>query len=184
MQIFGIFLIVAFAQGFFIIYHPTKAINDTMQDGLEFINISNGDKDEENPFIGHFPAFVLTTLWSVGEIDSGLIDKLQKPFYHFLANMFTLTFFFMIVLVFMNYLNGLAVSDVGELKEGAQIRNQILRIDIIYHMEKLFLHPIVRGIMDWFKAKPSKMESYCLPGCFTFSLYIYFWYGFKCPPRA
>ena len=63
----------------------------------------------------------------------------------------------MIVLVFMNYLNGLAVSDVGELKEGAQIRNQILRIDIIYHMEKLFLHPIVREIMDWFKAKPSKI---------------------------
>ena len=33
----------------------------------------------------------------------------------------------------MNFLNGLAVSDVRELKEDAEIRNQILRIDIIYH---------------------------------------------------
>jgi len=154
MQVFGIFLIIAFAQGFFIIYHPTNA----KQDELENPNTSNDDKNEENPFIDYFPSFVITTLWSVGEIDSGfLITKIQEPFYHFLANMFTLTFFFMIVLVYMNFLNGLAVSDVGELKEGAQIRNQILRVDIIYHMEKLFLHPLVRKIMEWFKAKPSKI---------------------------
>lgn len=101
----------------------------------------------------------MTTLWSVGEIDHGSEQQLKfkSTLFDFLANMFVLTFFFLIVLVFMNFLNGLAVSDVRVLKKDAQIRNEILRIDIIYHLELLFLHPIVRGILDWFGATPSKI---------------------------
>jgi hypothetical protein len=59
----------------------------------------------------------------------------------------------------MNFLNGLAVSDVRELKEDAEIRNQILRIDIIYYTELLLLrlHPNVKKILDCFGAKTNKI---------------------------
>ena len=93
------------------------------------------DGNYTNQFHNPFLAFVVTTLWSVGEINHGEEEKFRFDFdfYNFLANLFVLIFFFLIVLVFMNFLNGLAVSDVRELKEEAEIRNQILRIDIIYH---------------------------------------------------
>ena len=93
------------------------------------------DKNYTNQFHNPFLAFVVTTLWSVGEINHGEEEKFRFDFafYNFLENLFVLIFFFLIVLVFMNFLNGLAVSDVRELKEDAEIRNQILRIDIIYH---------------------------------------------------
>ena len=88
-----------------------------------------------NQFHNPFLAFLITTLWSVGEInhEEDMKFRFDFTFYNFLANLFVLIFFFLIVLVFMNFLNGLAVSDVRELKEDAEIRNQILRIDIIYH---------------------------------------------------
>ena len=95
-----------------------------------------GEKPKpKNQFHNPFLAFITTTLWSVGEISHEEEDKFrfEFTFYNFLANLFVLIFFFLIVLVFMNFLNGLAVSDVRELKQDAEIRNQILRIDIIYH---------------------------------------------------
>ena len=99
-----------------------------------FLCHKDGDK-YKNQFHNPFLAFITTTLWSVGEISHGEEEKFRFDFtfYNFLANLFVLIFFFLIVLVFMNFLNGLAVSDVRELKEDAEIRNQILRIDIIYH---------------------------------------------------
>ena len=114
-------MIVAFAEGFFIMYEP----NSRNPDGKD----GNYTNQFHNPFL----AFVVTTLWSIGEINHEEKFRFDFAFYNFLANLFVLIFFFLIVLVFMNFLNGLAVSDVRELKEEAEIRNQILRIDIIYH---------------------------------------------------
>lgn len=118
-------MIVAFAQGFFIMYEVETKGNSKNKD----------DEPYKNKFHNPFLAFLITTLWSIGEIDheEGEKFRFDFTFYNFLANFFVLIFFFLIVLVFMNFLNGLAVSDVRELKEDAEIRNQILRIDIIYH---------------------------------------------------
>ena len=96
-------------------------------------NPDGKDGNYTNQFHNPFLAFVVTTLWSIGEINHEEKFRFDFAFYNFLANLFVLIFFFLIVLVFMNFLNGLAVSDVRELKEEAEIRNQILRIDIIYH---------------------------------------------------
>ena len=111
-------MIVAFAEGFFIMYE-----------------VHSENEKYTNQFHNPFLAFLITTLWSVGEInhEDNMKFRFDFTFYNFLANLFVLIFFFLIVLVFMNFLNGLAVSDVRELKEDAEIRNHILRIDIIYH---------------------------------------------------
>ena len=120
-------MIVAFAEGFFIMYEVHSKPNSRNTDGKN-VNYTN---QFHNPFL----AFLVTTLWSVGEInhEEDMQFRFDFTFYNFLANLFVLIFFFLIVLVFMNFLNGLAVSDVRELKEDAEIRNHILRIDIIYH---------------------------------------------------
>ena len=198
LQAFGIFLIIAFAEGFFIIYEapdklnsidlmscssPKKSldqnvINGTIQENLNSTNLmtlinstspklgleenmknDTNQDNAKNPFNNHFAAFVITTLWSVGEInhETDQQSRFKYPFHNFLANMFVVTFFFLIVLVFMNFLNGLAVSDVRELKQEAQIRNQILRTDIIYHSDLFFLDPLVRRIMGLLGLKPNKI---------------------------
>ena len=90
-------------------------------------------KDRGSQFDNPVVAIITTILWSFGDYQSEEEFKFDFTFHNFLANLFVLIFFFLIVLVFMNFLNGLAVSDVRELKEDAEIRNQILRIDIIYH---------------------------------------------------
>ena len=105
-------MIIAFAGGFFILFE--------------------GDEINKEGKVSSY--LTDTILWSVGEIDYD--DKKQAKYengYSFFANLFVLTFFFLIVLVFMNFLNGLAVSDVRGLKEEAEIRGHSLRVDMIYH---------------------------------------------------
>merc|ERR1711994_855620 len=56
-----------------------------------------------------------------------------------LAYSFFLAFIFLIVVVLMNLLNGLAVSDTNDIKEKAEIYSYISRVETISYMESVLL---------------------------------------------
>ena len=56
-----------------------------------------------------------------------------------IAYLFLLAFVFLIVVVLMNLLNGLAVSDTGMIREKAEVVSAISRVETISYIESLLL---------------------------------------------
>ena len=81
------------------------------------------------------PALVKTSTMFVGELEFSDIpineDSSLGPF----AYLFFLSFVFLIVVVLMNLLNGLAVSDTGIIQEKAEIVTYISRVELISYTE-------------------------------------------------
>ena len=65
-----------------------------------------------------------------GELDFGGIE-FASSFGKFIF----LVFVFFIILVFMNLLNGLAISDIGLIQKESEINTQIARMKIICNYE-------------------------------------------------
>ena len=86
-------------------------------DSLEGSDTKNGD--DEYPFFNQpWHAFVKTTIMFVGEIE---FADLPIDLNSWLSFLFLLAFVFLIIVVLMNLLNGLAVSDTGLIREQAEI---------------------------------------------------------------
>jgi len=127
-----IFFIVAFGLGFYIILHkddeiPEEGKEVEEEDGLQqFFN---------NPFL----TFVKTSTMFVGELEfSDIPIDLKSPLMP-LSYVFFLAFVFLIVVVLMNLLNGLAVSDTGMIQEKAEIVAYLSRVETISYAESLLL---------------------------------------------
>merc|ERR1719398_321445 len=56
-----------------------------------------------------------------------------------IAYLFLLAFVFLIVVVLMNLLNGLAVSDTGMIREKAEVVSAVSRVETISYIESLLL---------------------------------------------
>ena len=110
--------IIAFAFSFYILLHD-----------------DNGDSDKEYPF---FDAVGLTLVKTfsmfVGELEFSDIP-LNSAF----SYVFFLLFVFLIVVVLMNLLNGLAVSDTGLIREEAEIHAHVSRVEVIAQAEATLL---------------------------------------------
>ena len=77
------------------------------------------DGDDEYPFFNKpWHSFVKTTIMFVGEIE---FADLPIDLNSWLSFLFLLAFVFLIIVVLMNLLNGLAVSDTGLIREQAEI---------------------------------------------------------------
>ena len=70
----------------------------------------------------------------VGELEFSNIP-FQSPF----SYVFFLLFLFLIVVVLMNLLNGLAVSDTGLIREEAEIHAHVCRVEVIAQVEATLL---------------------------------------------
>ena len=66
-----------------------------------------------------------------------------------LAYLFFLSFVFLIVVVLMNLLNGLAVSDTGIIQEKAEIFTYISRVDTISYTESVLLGDPFDFLSNW-----------------------------------
>ena len=110
--------IIAFAFSFYILLHE-----------------DNGESDKEYPF---FDAVGLTLVKTfsmfVGELEFSDI-----PFNSAFSYVFFLLFVFLIVVVLMNLLNGLAVSDTGLIREEAEIHAHVSRVEVIAQVEATLL---------------------------------------------
>lgn len=80
---------------------------------------------DDYPFFNHpWHSFIKTTIMFVGEIE---FSDLPIDMNSWLSFLFLLAFVFLIIVVLMNLLNGLAVSDTGLIREQAEIVSHIAR---------------------------------------------------------
>jgi len=111
------FFIIAFGLGFYILLHK--------DDGIE----------QDYPYFDHLDLTLLKTFsMFVGELEFSNI-----PLDSHFSRVFFLSFVFLIVVVLMNLLNGLAVSDTGLIREQAEIHAHICRVEAIAAVEATLL---------------------------------------------
>ena len=96
---YGLF-IIAFGLSFYIMLHEDDNKQDDGADKYEYFNIT-------------FLSVVKTMTMFVGELEFSDIPVNLDSFLMLVKYLFFLTFVFLIVVVLMNFLNGLAVSDTS-----------------------------------------------------------------------
>ena len=118
--------------------------------GLAFYIMLHDAKNVEYPFFNKpWWALVKTSTMFVGELEFADIPiNLESP-YCPLAYLFFLAFVFLIVVVLMNLLNGLAVSDTGIIQEKAEIVAYISRVDTISYTESVLLGDPFDFLSNW-----------------------------------
>ena len=85
----------------------------------------------------------------VGELEfSDIPINLDSPLAT-LDYLFFLSFVFLIVVVLMNLLNGLAVSDTGVIQEKAEIVSYISRVETISYTESVLLGDPFNFLSNW-----------------------------------
>jgi len=108
----------AFGLGFYILLHE-----------------DNGGTDREYAFFDHLGLCLVKTFsMFIGELEFSDIP-FNSPF----SYIFFLTFVFLIVVVLMNLLNGLAVSDTGLIRNEAEIHAHVSRVEVIAQLEATLL---------------------------------------------
>merc|ERR1712004_428006 len=90
-------------------------------------------------FNSPFLSFVKTCTMFVGELEfSDIPIDRSGPLMH-LSYTFFLAFVFLIVVVLMNLLNGLAVSDTGVIRAEAEVYAYKTQVEIISYLESTIL---------------------------------------------
>ena len=82
----------------------------------------------------------------VGEIEFG---DLPIDMNSWMSFVFLLSFVFLIIVVLMNLLNGLAVSDTGLIREQAEIVSHMARVDTISYTESILLGDPLDFLGNW-----------------------------------
>ena len=124
---YGLF-IVAFGLSFYIMLHQdVKETNDGVKDGdYEYFNTT-------------FLSVVKTMTMFVGELEFSDIPINLESSLMPVNYIFFLAFVFLIVVVLMNLLNGLAVSDTGAIQDQAEIFCYLSRVETISYLESILL---------------------------------------------
>ena len=117
--------IVAFGLGFFILLHKVDD-KPAGEDDYVFFNKA-------------WTSLVKTTTMFVGELEFSDIPVDLDSHLAPLAYCFFLSFVFLIVVVLMNLLNGLAVSDTGTIREKAEIFSYRSQVETISTFESMLL---------------------------------------------
>ena len=89
--------------------------------------------------------YTYTALFA-GELEFSDLPINSDSYLGMLAYVFFLTFIFLIVVVLMNLLNGLAVNDTSDIKQKAEIYSYISRVETISYMESVLLGKAVDEI--------------------------------------
>ena len=121
--------IIAFGLGFYIMLHDDSLHNGY---GLE-------DEDKNKFFNRTWLSLVKTSAMFTGELEFSDLPINQSTSLGMLAYAFFLVFIFLIVVVLMNLLNGLAVSDTNDIKDKAEIYSYISRVETISYLESVLL---------------------------------------------
>lgn len=122
--------IFAYALGFYILLHK--------DDGHE-------PEDDEYPFFNYLGLCVVKTFTMfVGELEFADLP-IESP----VGYLFFLTFIFLIVVVMMNLLNGLAVSDTGIIKAEAEINFYKCQVEVISYVEAMMLGDPFNFLAMW-----------------------------------
>ena len=134
-----IFFIIAFGLGFYIMLHKDVKAADGGNGTVTTENVEEEEEGLQEFFNSPFLSFVKTCTMFVGELEfSDIPIDRSDPLMH-LSYTFFLAFVFLIVVVLMNLLNGLAVSDTGLIQEQAEVVAYLSRVETISYAESLLL---------------------------------------------
>ena len=156
------FFIVAFGLGFYIMLHK-----DGPQDPPP-------SKDDYIFFNSPWLSLVKTSTMFVGELEFSDIPIQLETSLTPLAYIFFLSFVFLIVVVLMNLLNGLAVSDTGLIQEKAEIVSYMTQVETISYTESILLGDPFNFLSNW----PALRWLRELPSC-SFCAHLYKNRGFQ-----
>ena len=130
------FFVIAFGLGFYIMLHKDIPGYDVTDDDYTFFNY---------PWL----TLIKTSTMFVGEIEFADIpidiESKMSP----VGYLFLLAFVFLILVVLMNLLNGLAVSDTGIIRDKAEIVSFISRVETISYTESLLLGDPFDFLANW-----------------------------------
>ncbi|XP_069678278.1 transient receptor potential cation channel protein painless-like [Periplaneta americana] len=118
--IWDVLLIIAFALGFYTLFHETKSDSE----------------DEDNFFQQPLRSLFRTTIMLMGEFDISSIPFELVPIISYILFIF---FVFLVPLVMVNLLNGLAVSDTQAIKNDAELVSIESMIETIFYFETMLL---------------------------------------------
>ena len=105
---------------------------------------SSSENYQKTSFDNPYLALVKTAAMFVGEIEFGDLPFNGGDINVTFAYFFLLIFIFLMIVVLMNLLNGLAVSDTGIIVEESEISCQITFINTIQYFESVYI-----GHMGW-----------------------------------
>ena len=117
--------------------------------GLSFSIILNQSEDGE-PENEHFATIDLSLLKTVVMSLTGELEYEGIKFKSTTAVVLFLSYIFFIILVLVNLLNGLAISDIAEIRKHAEVVAHISRVELISYLESLLLG-------DPFQVQPSSI---------------------------
>ena len=138
-----VFLIVGFAVAFMILYLPSSAAKVT----------AHGDF-----------SLVHTTLLRLNVMMLGEFyykDLVDNQIFPGTIHIITFLFLFMISVILMNLLVGMAVSDIQGLSKTAEIIQMEHQLELIVYMQDLILSPVLfapQKIKEWLKSKIIKLR--------------------------
>lgn len=124
---YSLFL-MAFGFGFYIMLHKDFPGFDAAADPDHYVY-----------FDGPWTSLVKTITMFVGELEFSDIPIDPASRLSWLSFSFLVVFVFLIVVILMNLLNGLAVSDTGVIMEQAEIVSYTSRVETISHLEAVLL---------------------------------------------
>jgi len=125
------FFIIAFGLAFYILLHGNPGTAD-----YRFFNST-------------WLSLIKTSTMFVGELEFGDLPINEGSTLEPLSYIFFLSFVFLIVVVLMNLLNGLAVSDTGLIQQKAEIISYISRVDTISYTESVLLGDPFNFLSNW-----------------------------------
>ena len=160
VMVWFVFYILAFGLGFYIILHD----DTTLTDGTNSKDVSSNSsscsckpKDQRSRFSHPFLALTKTWAMFVGEIDFSNLQIKGGDISTTLGYIYLLSFIFMIVIVVMNLLNGLAVSDIQKILSDSKIETETSLIQTIQYLEAVSMNgPLL--VNKWSQTRrPSQM---------------------------
>ncbi|XP_017775892.1 PREDICTED: transient receptor potential cation channel protein painless-like [Nicrophorus vespilloides] len=112
-----------------------------------FYTIFNKDKDSE--FESYSQAFFKTAIMLTGELEAGDIEFDKHPI---TSHLIFIIFVFCIVIILLNLVNGLAVSDTQEIRNEAKLISLIARTEYVAYAEDiLFSIQIPAWIAEYYE---------------------------------
>ena len=140
------FFLIAFALGFYIMLHKDVKSVGAPGDGVE----GDGGGEEDYKFFDNpWLSIVKTSTMFVGEIEFSDIPISTETSTWPIGYLYLLTFIFLIVVVLMNLLNGLAVSDTAVIQEKAEIVTYVIRVETIASFEAVLLGDPFNFLANW-----------------------------------
>ena len=162
--------LIAFGLGFYIMLHDDTELNpknnlDKTNENMDETKSLAKNNFTKTTFDNPYLALAKTSAMFIGEIEFGDLPIHGGDINVVMAHIFLLLFIFLMIVVLMNLLNGLAVSDTGRIVEESEISSQITFIKTIQYFESVYI-----GHMGWvklfnkmFPALTSFIESHLVP---------------------